>query len=590
MSNAASGAASAQSNAMDFARSASRGEKEKDPEQEAYKTLLTKVAESNSPDSIAVLKRLKDDPGAMSYYPKVIQSLYAIKGGDDAHAKYEQDQVQRRDDPTGLKSLLQSISGGSPPQQAPMQSQTQMPQQGLLTDNATTPITQSAPAQAPQNLLAGRELDISQTVNDKGERSTTFNLAAPPKSDLSKHLADIKSLRANGDITAQEYSDLRKSYMSKETGTTATHWEKIEQADQGTTAIVLFDANGNELKRSIFKTGSKEKAKEGDAWQLPDGTIQYFPKEVGAKIPTGAYRVGIGPSAASLFGPGKAGAMNTDVSGPEFLSTLQPGVADQVKALAEGRMQFPSGFALKSDYWQNMLQAVSQYDPGFDAINYNSRAKTRQSFTSGTDSNNITALNTALAHLQSLKTAYDGLENGNFPSLNVAANWLGTQFGSKKIQKSTGSIKTLGEGVAGELAKVFRQTGMSEGEINAWRDQTKNTGATPEQVNALMQSAIDLMVGRLQALGSKYTQGMGISSNGIDLLSPKAQETLVALKPDLAGEVQSLHKDTPNATPPESAAANPAGDQITVTAPDGTVLTFPNQQAADQFKQAAGIK
>ena len=34
----------------------------------------------------------------------------------------------------------------------------------------------------------------------------------------------------------------------------------------------------------------------------------------------------------------------------------------------------------------------------------------------------------------------------------------------------------------------------------------------------------------------------------------------------------------------------PAPAQVSVTAPNGQVITFPNQQAADAFKKAAGIR
>jgi hypothetical protein len=44
-------------------------------------------------------------------------------------------------------------------------------------------------------------------------------------------------------------------------------------------------------------------------------------------------------------------------------------------------MQFPNGPALKTPYWQNMLRNVAQFDPEFDAVNYNARSKTRADFT-----------------------------------------------------------------------------------------------------------------------------------------------------------------------------------------------------------------
>lgn len=85
--------------------------------------------------------------------------------------------------------------------------------------------------------------------------------------------------------------------------------------------------------------------------------------------------------------PGATGSgMSSDgaqLNGQPFLDQLPQNDAAQVKALAEGRMAFPTGTALKSAYWQDMLQKVAQYDPSFDAVNYTARAGTRKAFTSG---------------------------------------------------------------------------------------------------------------------------------------------------------------------------------------------------------------
>lgn len=215
--------------------------------------------------------------------------------------------------------------------------------------------------------------------------------------------------------------------------------------------------------------------------------------------------------------------------GDQFLSQLTPQAAAQVKALAEGRMAFPSGFALKTPYWQNMLSAVSQYDPNFDAINYNARAAARKSFTSGPDANNIAALNTAMSHLSTLSDAYGTLGNSSVPALNMAKNYLGNNLGVSSIQTNTANVGVDAEAVAHELAKVFRSTGMSDGEINAWKDKI-NTNTSPAQSTALINSALDLMDGRLQALGAKYNQGMGTTADPIKLLSPEAQAAYTKLR------------------------------------------------------------
>src|SRR6185295_7064011 len=83
---------------------------------------------------------------------------------------------------------------------------------------------------------------------------------------------------------------------------------------------------------------------------------------------------------------GNAMPGGADLHGDEFLKTIPAQIGRQVKALAEGRQQFPASFALKSRYWQQMIGLVSQYDPSFDAVNYNARSKTRNAFTAGAES------------------------------------------------------------------------------------------------------------------------------------------------------------------------------------------------------------
>lgn len=247
-------------------------------------------------------------------------------------------------------------------------------------------------------------------------------------------------------------------------------------------------------------------------------------------------------------------------NGYAFLQRLTPQAAAQVKALAEGRMAFPSGFALKTPYWQNMLSAVSQYDPNFDAVNFNSRLATRKSFTSGPDANNIAALNTAMSHLSTLQDAYQTLDNSDVPYYNQAINFVGNAVGNKTIQTNTANVSADSEAVSHELAKVFRSTGMSEGEIDAWKNKI-STSAGPAQSTALINSALNLMDGRLQALGAKYNQGMGTTTDPIQLLSPEAQTAYTKLR-----------------------SAGTQGQKIKVSSPDGTVGTIDPSELQDALK------
>lgn len=212
----------------------------------------------------------------------------------------------------------------------------------------------------------------------------------------------------------------------------------------------------------------------------------------------------------------------------DYLSTLPTPIAAQVKALADGKMAFPSGFALKSPYWQQMLQAVSQYDPNFDAVNYNARAATRKDFTSGKSAQNMTSLNTAIGHLDALDKAFGGLKNSDYPMYNQVANAVGRNLGNTDIQTAVKDVNSKAIAVAGELAKVFRSTGMSQKEIEDWKDQISPNNS-PAENKKVIESAMDLMNSRLDAIGEQYNKGMGTTADPVTLLSPKAQKIIQRL-------------------------------------------------------------
>ncbi len=229
-----------------------------------------------------------------------------------------------------------------------------------------------------------------------------------------------------------------------------------------------------------------------------------------------------GPSLASL-------------TGDDLLKALPPSIASQVKGYAEGKLPF-SPYTLRSPAGQQIMQLVSQYDPTFDAANYQARAATRKSFTAGPDAGNITALNTALSHASSLQDAYDKLGNTDYGWLNTAKNAVQSASGDTDKQAAISKVQSTAHALSEELAKVFRSTGMAESDVKAWEKQI-DTSATPAQSKAVLDSAVELMNGRLSALGEKYNQGMGTTKQPLELLSPEAQKAY-----------QKITGNTPNNT------------------------------------------
>ena len=253
-----------------------------------------------------------------------------------------------------------------------------------------------------------------------------------------------------------------------------------------------------------------------------------------------------GVAQGQVIGPG--GQMQTPQgngqnlpTGDAFLQTQPKPVADQVKALAEGRMAFPAGFALKSPYWQHMIQMVSQYDPQFDAVNYNARAKTRADFTSGKSAQSINALNTVIGHMQTLSDAADKLNNTSFPAYNSVANTLASATGDPRIKQFDATKKA----VIDELTRVYRGSGGSEGDIKMWGDQI-SAANSPEQLHGVIGQIGDLLDSKLHALGAQYKQGMGTTEMPIQLVTPHAADALKVLR-QRAGGAPTAPQATPQA-------------------------------------------
>lgn len=258
---------------------------------------------------------------------------------------------------------------------------------------------------------------------------------------------------------------------------------------------------------------------QGGAAALLSASETYDPKTAYNK----AYATARGTTDGSMLsglpgGNGTATGGGVPAAGGEtYLNQLPPQLATQVKALAEGRMAFPSGFALKSPYWQQMLQAVSMYDPNFDAVNYNARAKTRGDFTSGKSASNITALETAINHLAELQDANEKL--GGTAVGNTAINWGKNQMSDPALV----NYNTIAKTAADEVSKATAGPGGSALADREERLKEFTANQSPEARKAAILAAIKLLNGRLEPLANTYNTGMGTTKDGLDLLSPKAR-------------------------------------------------------------------
>jgi len=212
---------------------------------------------------------------------------------------------------------------------------------------------------------------------------------------------------------------------------------------------------------------------------------------------TGEYRDVQGrPIGQSGAAPGQAGG---ELHGEEFLKTQDPGIRDDIKAMAEGRLP-SAGFGAQ----KNLLPLVAQYDPNFDATQYPTMLATRKNYTSGRQFQEVQAINTVAGHLGNIMRSADDLDNSRFPWWNSVANSALQATGDPRVDK----FNTDKQAVTNEMSKAYRGGHVTEGDVREWQSNI-SAAKSPEQLKAVIGEFNDLLMSKRQALEDGYRSSMG---------------------------------------------------------------------------------
>jgi YHS domain-containing protein len=252
-------------------------------------------------------------------------------------------------------------------------------------------------------------------------------------------------------------------------------------------------------------------------------------------------------------------------NGDAYLKTLSPSEANTVKALAEGRIPWPTGAALRAGPWSARIDEALQYDPTLDTgtISNNARVKVRQDFTSGKSAQTINALNTVIGHITHLADLGDKLDNTGLDFANSVRNWL-TPGGSDR-GATINSFDLAKQAVASELTRVYRQAGGSEQDIQGWQ-KSINAAKSPQELSDAWRTIGGLLESKLGAMQDQYQQGMGTTP--VNVVTPQSRTALDRLQ---------------GTSSPKSSG----GFSVSY---HGKTYTFPSQDKLDGFKRELGIK
>jgi hypothetical protein len=166
----------------------------------------------------------------------------------------------------------------------------------------------------------------------------------------------------------------------------------------------------------------------------------------------------------------------------------------------------------------DILALVQQKYPDFDQTTYQAKNKLIQSYTSGTQSKEINAINTAMGHVKVLDDAVDALNNGNVQLLNSIGNKLGIATGSTPQTTFQAIVHRVGP----EITTAYLPGGGGEGErIANEKDFSENLA--PQQLHDNAAITVKLLRSKVGALENQYQNTVGRNDFNQRFITPEAQ-------------------------------------------------------------------
>lgn len=212
---------------------------------------------------------------------------------------------------------------------------------------------------------------------------------------------------------------------------------------------------------------------------------------------------------------------NTAKPDPDMLAKLPPGVASDVKMVAEYKRNITPYMLAKQPYWVNISHLAQEYDHNFDPSQYDVRMKMRNDFTNGKAATALRSLNTVAQHMNKLNESVDKLDNfGGDTVLSTGANAVVNAVTNKKAQNQ---VEIDRDAVANELENAYRAGGGSEQGVQAWKKNFSVNNSKDVQKNGVKEAGA-LVEGLIASLKNQYEKGMGKTAD-FNILDPKARET-----------------------------------------------------------------
>ena len=228
------------------------------------------------------------------------------------------------------------------------------------------------------------------------------------------------------------------------------------------------------------------------AFPIPGAAVSGTPSAT-AKQPSGA------PVVQNV-----ATAMKAGLTGEDLLTHLPTPLANQVRAIGEGREPSPAARSLTTPAGRQLMSMVSAAYPEYDAKNYATMGAAEKAFTSGKKGDTTRSFNVAVDHLGTLQQVSDALQNGDTRLFNQAGNFIALQTG-QPAPTDFAAVKRI---VADEVTKAVLGGAGALGDRKAV-DDAISAANSPAQLKQVIDRYKQLMGGQLNGLEQQYTASTG---------------------------------------------------------------------------------
>ncbi len=275
-----------------------------------------------------------------------------------------------------------------------------------------------------------------------------------------------------------------------------------------------------------------------------------------------------------------------DAKGEEVLNKVPKDLQGTIKAMTEYRYPKLSSFALRSPYYQKMLNIITAYDPNFDVKQYDARQKTLSAFASGKEAADIRSLNTVIGHLGEAHERFKDLGNKGLPIYNKIKNKFLTDIGYSSPKK----FDTASETASFEIARALTGGVPNAVDIQHWREKFDNADS-PEQFNGVVEEAVGLLSSRVGSYKDQW-QKVFDKPPPFSLLNQESQNVLKKAGGEHGREAIQKYGGKPKTyediQPPEQTAAPPPLDDAGAYQESNMILADPNASPEEKSK-AQGV-